>query len=458
MSGLTELTDLHLPNYELESDPKMLRSLQESLPGVKIHTKSYADRLPLPREYPESDLEIISLVESVGGEINQYRPEGLVRVSTANNLTLSRSMGAINIAAYSKPAFDDAKLLELTALLKQRPDIDLICVHFPGTSISNVGLRSLKGFKISQLFCGHTRVNGDEIANEAPEFKVSEWGHVPRLTERGFSKFLESPHVIAIYIPAGDVTPTVIRNAAQSNLRHFGMIDLKASDLPPAQSFSVLTEIQVLALQSNEKIPQEYLQDLHIQVPQAEIRCGVRTIPPDDDVIQARLFAGRQISNGVPAAIARDVPHSYLLEFKARRITGKDAIGIRFPIADNAATILFSAFTDHTEGLSGLALIDGVDLPKSPHTKQGNPFADGKDHLIRIFVTPRTVTATVDNTEYVRWEGDPARLKPYAYLEGYKSPLFIRTWADFYVTELKLEAIDPAELTEPSEEKPKEAN
>jgi hypothetical protein len=341
--------------------------------------------------------------------------------------------------------------------LKQRPDIDLICVHFPGSSISNVGLRSLKDFRISQIFCNHTMVNGDEIANEAPEFKVKEWGHVPRLTERGFSKFLESPDVIAIDIPAGDVTPTVIRNAAESNLRHFGMIDLNASDLPPAQSFSVLTEIQVLALQSNEKIPQEYLQDLHIQVPQAEIRCGVRSIPPDDDVIQARLFAGRQIPNGVPAAIARDVPHSYLLEFKARRITGKDAIGIRFPIADNAATILFSAFTDHTEGLSGLALIDGVDLPKSPHTKRGNPFADGKDHLIRIFVTPRTVTATLDNAEYVRWEGDPARLKPYAYLEGYKVPLFIRTWADFYVSELKLEAIDSAELTEPAEEKPIDA-
>ena len=242
-----------------------------------------------------------------------------------------------------------------------------------------------------------------------------------------------------------------------NNLRHFGMIDLKASDLPPAQSFSVLTEIQVLALQSTEKIPQEYLQDLHIQVPQAEIRCGARTIPPDDGAIQARLFAGRQISNGIVTPIAREVPHSYLLEFKARRITGEDAIGIRFPIADSAAAVLFSAFTDHTGGLSGLALIDGVDLPKSPHTKRGNPFADGKDHLIRIFVTPRTVTATLDNAEYVRWEGDPARLKPYAYLEGYKVPLFIRTWADFYVSELKLEAIDSAELTEPAEEKPIDA-
>lgn len=458
LSGLAELTDLYLPNYQLESDPNALSRFRESLPNVKVHTKSYADRLPLPREYPENDLDIILLIESVGGEIHQYRPEGLVRVSAANNQTLARSNGAINIAAYSKPEFDDSKLLNLTALLKQRPDIDLICLHFPGTSISNVGLRSLKGFKVSQLFCGHTSVNGDEIANEAPDFKVSEWGHVPRLTERGFRKFLESPNVIAIDMPADNVTPTVVRNVAGSKLRHFGIIDLKASDLPPVQSLVALTEIQVLALQSTETIPQEYLQDLHVQVPQAEIRCGVRTILPDDDAIQARLFAGRQISSGVPTPIAQDVPQSYLLEFKARRITGKDAIGIRFPIADSAATILFSAFTDHTEGLNGLALIDGVDLPKSSHTKPGNPFADGKDHLIRIAVTPRTVIATLDNTEYVRWEGNPARLKPYAYFEGYKSPLFIRTWADFYVSELKLEAVDAAELTEPSEEKPINAN
>ncbi|MCX7397758.1 MAG: serine/threonine-protein kinase [Planctomycetales bacterium] len=457
LSGLTELTDLFLPNYELGSDPNMLRSLQESLPGVNIHTKSYTDRLPLPREYPESDLDIISLVESVGGEIHQYRPEGLVRVRAANNRTLARSNGAINIYASSKPEFDDSKLLELTAILKHRPDIDLICLHFPGTPISNVGLRSLKDFKISQLFCNHTMVNGDEIANEAPEFKVREWGHVPGLTELGFSKFLESPHVIAIDIPSADVTPTVIRIAAESNLRHFGMIDLNASDLPPAQLFSVLTEIQVLALQSTDEIPQEYLQDLHVQVPQAEIRCGARTIPPDDGAIQARLFAGRQISNGIVTPIAREVPHSYLLEFKARRITGEDAIGIRFPIADSAAAILFSAFTDHTGGLSGLTLVDGVDLPGSPHTKRGNPFADGKDHVIRIVVTPRTVTATLDNMEYVQWEGDPGRLKPYAWLEGEKTPLFIKTWADFYVSELKLEAIDSAELTEPSEEKPIDA-
>jgi hypothetical protein len=146
-------------------------------------------------------------------------------------------------------------------------------------------------------------------------------------------------------------------------------------------------------------------------------------------------------------------PASFLLEFKARRMHGDDAIGIRFPIAGNAAVVSFSGLKDFTDGWSGLALVDGLDMPASRVGVEGDPFADGKEHLIRLVVTPRSVTATLDDKSYVQWEGDPAVLTPYSYYYG-EAPLFIAAASVYYVSDLKLEAIDPAEPTKPIDGNP----
>ena len=96
-----------------------------------------------------------------------------------------------------------------------------------------------------------------------------------------------------------------------------------------------------------------------------------------------------------------------------------------------------------------MALVDEVDVPHSLLSVKGDPFADGQDHLIRLTVTPRTVTAMVDDKTYVQWQGDPATLQPYDYLSNVESPLLIRTYSEFFVSDLKLEAIDAVEVSEP---------
>ena len=152
--------------------------------------------------------------------------------------------------------------------------------------------------------------------------------------------------------------------------------------------------------------------------------------------------------NGSNTPIADDVSESYRLQFKAKRIGSSESVAVRFPIADSAGVVLFSGWPQHN-GLSGLALIDDVDVPDSKDKVEGDLFADGKAHDIVLTVTPRTVTAAVDGKEIIHWEGDPSLLRPYDHMNGVATPLFIRTYSDFFVSDLKFEAIDAAEVSEP---------
>lgn len=446
---ITSLKSLYLPGPGISKEK--VEEFKVALPRVIVRTTRYADRLPRVPQYPENDLEILELVESVGGHIAQYRSEGLVKLLKDDNPRLSPD--AININIWNRSEFTDPVMKRLATLMEQRPDVNVVCFHFPGTPITNNGLRSLKGRSIGQIMLSGTNVNGDQLADEASEFAVREWGLVPALTESGLRKLINNPIVSAINILASDLTPSVIACINDSTLYHVGVHDLRASDLPAVQTFGGLSSVCVLALHSSDQIPAAYLQELHSQLPHLEIRCGKDVIEPSPEARRATLVSGRRILRHTSASIADHPPASFLLEFKARRIHGNDAIGIRFPIAGNAAVVSFSGLKDFTDGWSGLALIGGLDMPASRVGVEGDPFADGKEHVIRLIVTPRSVTATLDDKSYVQWEGEAAVLSPYPYYTG-EAPLFIGAASDYYVSHLKLEAIDPDEPTKPVERTP----
>ncbi|MGK0190457.1 MAG: sulfatase activating formylglycine-generating enzyme, partial [Verrucomicrobiales bacterium] len=291
LSRFLTLTDLYLPYYRRWLTPEKVEELQESLPQVRIHFDTYAGRLPLPPQYPENDLEILSLVESVGGTILQYRPEGLVRLLAADNPSLAA--GRINISIWGQPQFDDASLIRLANLLKQRPDLFIVCFHVQGTSITNTGLRSLKGFKIAQLFCGRTNVNGDEIANEASEFKIGDWALVPGLTEAGWGKFLENPYLTAVTITAEQVTPSFMDQLAESHAFRMWITGPKASDLPTPDLFSDAIGLSEVTLHLDEVVPEDYVSELHKHAPWLKIQTKTVTIAPSADAIRSTLAQGR---------------------------------------------------------------------------------------------------------------------------------------------------------------------
>jgi eukaryotic-like serine/threonine-protein kinase len=394
----------------------------------------------------ESDQEILSLVESVGGGIRQYRPEGTVRLLAADNPSLAD--GRINISIWDQPQFDDASLIRLANLLKQRPDLFVVCFHVPGTSITNTGLRSLKGLKIAQLFCDRTNVNGDEIAKEITEFEIGEWQLVPGLTEAGWDKFLESPCLKCVTTPASHVTHSFMEQFAKSNVHRLWIIGDKASDLPSVELFSDAVGLYELSLDWEEDVPESYLSDLQEHAPWLSIQTKSKVIPPDISALRSLLAQGRILDARTNAPVAEVVPASYRLQFNAQRIGDNESIAVRFPIADSAGAVVFSGWPQNNS-LSGLALVDGVDIPDSKDKVEGDLFADGEAHNIVLTVTPRTVTAAVDGKEIIHWEGDPSLLRPYDHMKGVDAPLFIRPYTDFFVSDLKFEAINIVEVSEP---------
>ena len=439
LTRLTSLKSLYLPGPGIS---KEVEKFKASLPGVLVQTTRYANRLPRVPQYPENDLEIISLVESFGGEIHQYRPQGLIRLISADYPSLTD--GAINIRFWDQKAFDDNSLIRLAELIKTRPDLLVICFHFPGTSITNNGLRSLQGIPLSQVFVFNTEVNGDELANEAEKFQVGAWGNIPNLSEKGLLRFLECPYLAAIEVSANELTPPVVRSLAASTIVQIRIVNVDPEAAPAPELLSQLDGIPVLVLASEAEIPQSYLEELHNRLPYTEIQFQEIVLKPTTRAAAPKLRPLVNLSNEGRFAIADTTSEFYRLQFRARRSHGEGGFAIHLPVGRSDVGALFTGFAmDPSGGLNGLAKVDDIDLPFSPDRVPGDIFKDGKDHHFDVTVHPTSVTVKVDGKPIIAWNGDSSRLKAYPWLGSGERSLFVQAFCGIIITHAELEPIEP---------------
>ena len=143
--------------------------------------------------------------------------------------------------------------------------------------------------------------------------------------------------------------------------------------------------------------------------------------------------------------LADPPPASYRLQLLARRTEGEEGFAIHLPVGNSDVAAILSCFSaDKSLGkFSGLALVDGLDVPFTPDRVPGDIFDDGKDHHVEAIVHPSSVTVKVDGKPIIQWNGDPSRLRAHSWLgEGEKS-LFIHGYCGFVIEDAKLEPIEP---------------
>ncbi|MFK7822129.1 MAG: serine/threonine-protein kinase [Planctomycetaceae bacterium] len=283
------LETLYLPAYGLTR--RRADQIQERLENVVVKTSSYFDRIPPPPEYPETDLEILSLLDSVGGSMHQYRSGGQVKLIPDDAGTISQ--GRVNISCWDIKGFDDSHLEKLTALLRERPDIFLVCLHLPGTSITNKGLLSLRDIKMSQLFIARTKVNADEVASELSKFEMESTDITLEMSESGLLKVLESKSLRGLPIRPEQLSTSVMKALAGSSVRQLnleGNDELARSDV---EGLEGLTNLGTLNLKFKTAPTDSQLLELHQRVPWAEIQTnGKMRRSPKLSAVVDRLSRG----------------------------------------------------------------------------------------------------------------------------------------------------------------------
>jgi len=217
-----------------------------------------------------TDAQIMALIESSGGSVYQYQDAGEIRVRAADTPSLSAYRN--NFLFTGQSGFVDTALIQLAGLLKQRPDISVVCFHCNGTPITNAGLRSLKGIPIGQVMIQDTNVVGGLIASERSDFSIGEWSVIPGMTEAGYVTFFKDARLSGVTMEARSLTAPVIAAINASNISIIHFVESEASPFPNVEVLRQFTSVDGLRFYSDEKIPLEIASELHKSLPQTEIR------------------------------------------------------------------------------------------------------------------------------------------------------------------------------------------
>lgn len=100
-------------------------------------------------------------------------------------------------------------------------------------------------------------------------------------------------------------------------------------------------------------------------------------------------------------------PPEYEMIAVVERVSGTDGLGCGVIVDGHPAGLCFDSFVPQ---ISGINLIDGKWANDNETTFKERVLADRQPHTILIAVGKRSVRASVDGREVIRWEGDPARL------------------------------------------------
>lgn len=434
LKRLTNLKRLCLPSYGL--DDKTVADLETQLPGVRINRLSFYDQKPRLTEFKPSDSEILSLVESCGGQIEQFRPE-LIRLRTNHMWPLAKYR--INIKFSNSSSLSDTLLKELAELLKTREDIHLVCLHLTGTGVSNKGLESLKQLKITQLHFHGTQIKLGGV--DFSEFQISEWVPLNKCDEPTLLALLENNHVRAVGLRSNQLTTAVL-----NGLRgHMGIGQLwieteSAQELPALDVLQSLRHLQ-LTIKVEDRIEASYQDKLKTSLPDIEIRNNEIVLGPTQVGRLQQLKRGMRLPKWSTLPLSLTEIEAFRLQFKAKRISGDNALVLQFPYGGSRAGVTLSGFSE-VGGYSGLARIDGVPLPQSKHAIPGDVFEDKKTHAVDITVTRDGVTALFDGKTIIKWSGKPEQLSLYTAAAEIDVPLFFQTFSEFHISDLELTRLD----------------
>ncbi|MEO1527693.1 MAG: serine/threonine-protein kinase [Planctomycetota bacterium] len=387
-----------------------------------------------------SDRELLEFVESYEGRIEKYGANGTAeRVRREEPVNLS---GEININFGGQRGFDDRALKQLSIWLKPRSETRIICLHLHGTSITNDGFRSLKGLPIVQLAIEGTKVDANAMVSELDGFLVREWWRVPGLTAEVASAIYHRPGVYSAKFAEYELTPQLSRCIADSRL---GQVMLSCNASPAEATVECLSKMRYLAslnLLTPAPLSKEVLNDLHLRLGRIQITNGPTIIPAPPELMFARqglaVEEGKTSIPGVDVHLAYTLPPSYSVRFKAQRLGDENGFSMQFPIADRRCVLTLAAWPETVHHLSGLGLVDGVNIPESPTRVEGDLFADGKEHEVRLEVTPESISAWFDQLKIVDWQGNTDQLEGYDWLTPYKNSLVIEPYDQFYFSDLEI--------------------
>jgi serine/threonine protein kinase/formylglycine-generating enzyme required for sulfatase activity len=128
-------------------------------------------------------------------------------------------------------------------------------------------------------------------------------------------------------------------------------------------------------------------------------------------------------------------PLEYELTAVVERVAGADGVMFGVIVDGYRAEVGLDVFQP---GVSALSYIDGKAADANETTLKERVLGDRKPHTVRIMVGRRSVRASLDGRELVRWEGDPARLTAPTALPNPKHLWFGAAYHQFRFHKLEL--------------------
>lgn len=130
-------------------------------------------------------------------------------------------------------------------------------------------------------------------------------------------------------------------------------------------------------------------------------------------------------------------PAEYDLEIVARRLRGKDGIGISVPIEKSQPCVMLDGFA---MTVSGISRVDSKPFDQNDTASNQRVFPDAGDATVVCRVRQNAIEVTTDGKTIIEWKGDSKRLSFHTDLEvPNKTVLALGTWhTSFAISKLTL--------------------
>jgi len=105
--------------------------------------------------------------------------------------------------------------------------------------------------------------------------------------------------------------------------------------------------------------------------------------------------------------IPYDLPESYTLTLRAKRVSGTDSFGLGLKVGDSRAFLVMDAY----DGVTGFHLMNGKRANQNASTRKGRVLE--QDQVVELVcqVTPKSVLLKADDKVLVDWKGNPSVFK-----------------------------------------------
>ncbi len=324
------------------------------------------------------------------------------------------------------------------------------------TAVTGRGLRPLSNIPICHLSATGLTSSADEVAAAAVDLQAETLHLDSGLTSKGLSEIVKNPHVKGFKVFASILDEQAVDLLAESSI----------TGLQIAGTGRTITEEHLCILEKltnlrslgtyNWDISQSQLERLATSLPECRITWNKgETVVELDHTLRARRL--RESNEAVVlhlndvVKLGETVPETYSVELDARRVGPVNALGIRFALNGNPEHSAVAVLGSLSRGYCGLSQLDGAEFYEGNNESRvpGDPFEDGEKHRIRLAVDGNRVSASVDGTVWIDWQGDGDRLSLSDFHAVQRETAFLlRAHTDFEISNLKLSPPDAFPLLE----------